>query len=440
MAYPVPNPNQAITSISSGEGISVSGTSEVQITNSGVTALSILEGVETTGSLILFGENGITIEEAVGGFVISGSGGGGGVSSVNGLSGDVSLVSGQADALSIGTNENNEVIFYPSLDFALANRLQIVSVPTPNTTVVNYNDVQKPSVWIPDASYQAPTDGGPGWRTFKEVGTTGAGTQAQYYMFNPNYGLPLPYTSKPDPEIRRKDLTALWAVVKTTNKINTQGLFFFNIYTYDIANPPAGSYTKRSDYSMYQYVTKWGGPSTAVGVGSLNAGYRYLICAVDTPKDSPQTTSTLNINTTQPTAGVRYTILSVGNTNWVAIGASVATVGCVFTANGTTATGNGTCTFEVNTSLLIGNGVTPTQTSFLREPYNLYTNLPHITLNTVANATPGAIVGDAEELPITALVFGTTSSAVSPTLDLSVEYLGYSTAQGGSYQFQMIVE
>jgi hypothetical protein len=365
---------------------------------------------------------------------------GSGVLTINGLTGDVLLVSGQADALSVYSQVGNEIIFLPSLDFALANRLQIVSVQNITNSIVNYNDVQKPSTWIPDASYQAPTDGGPGWRTFKQVGTTGAGTQAQYYMYNPNYDLPVPYTSNPDPVILRKDLTSLWAVVKTTNKINTQGLFFFNIYTYDIANPPAGTYTKRSDYVMYQYVTKWGGPTTVAGVGSLNAGYRYLICAVDTPKDSPQTTTTVNIATTALVTGTRYTILTVGTGNWTDIGAPVATVGCVFTYNGNPVTGTGTCTFEVNTSFLIGNGITPTQTSFLREPYNLYTNLPHITLNTVTNATPGSIVGNAEDLPITALVFGTTSSAVSPTLDLSVEYLGYSTAQGGAYQFQMIVE
>jgi hypothetical protein len=256
-------------------------------------------------------------------------------------------------------------------------------------------------------------------------------------MYNPNYTLSTPYISNPDPVILRKDLTSLWAVVKTTNKISTQGLFFFNIYTYDIANPPAGTYTKRTDYAMYQYASKWGGPTTAAGLGSLNAGYRYLICAVDTPKDSPQTTST--VNATALVAGTRYTILTVGTANWTAVGAPVATIGCVFTATGV-AIGTGTATYEVNTSLLLANGVTPTQTTFLRDPYNIFTSYPHITLNTCSNNTPGTIVGNAEDLPITALVFGTTSGAVSPTLDLSVEYLGYSTTQGGSYQYEMVVQ
>jgi hypothetical protein len=436
MAFPVPNPNQAITSITSGDGITVSGTSEVQITNAGVRSLSVLEGIETTGTVILLGENGVNIEETVGGFVFSASGGGG-VSTVNGLTGAVSLVSGQADALAIATNENNEVVFYPSLDAALANRLQITTAAGINNTIVNFNDVQKPSIWIPDAATQSPTDGGPGWRSFKQVGITGAATQVQWYPYNPYYGESLPYTVNPAFPIPKKDLSALWAVIKTTNKISTQGLFFFNIYQYDIANPPVGTYNKRTDYAMYQYVSKWGGPTTAAGVGSLNAGYRYLICAVDTPKDSPQTTAT--VNATALVAGTRYTILTVGTANWTAVGAPVAAIGCVFTATGV-AIGTGTATYEINTSLLIGNGVSPTQTTFLREPYNIHTSMPHITLNTVSNLTPGPIVGNPEDIPISAIVFGTTSSAVSPTLDFSVEYLGYSTTQGGSYQYQMVVE
>ena len=433
MAYPVPNPNQAITSITSGDGITVSGTSEVQITNAGVRTLSVLEGVETSGNVILLGENGVNIEETVGGFVFSATGGGGGVSSVQGLTGAITLEA-VGNGLSIYSGEGT-IYFEPTLSPALANRLQITTAAGINTTTVNYNDVQKPSIWVPDASTLAPTDGGPGWRCFKQVGTSGASTQVQWYMYNPFYGQNIPYTVNPGFTIPKKDLSALWAVVKTTNKISTQGLFFFNVYTYDINNPPVGTYNRRYDYAIYQYPTKWGGPATTSA--TLNAGYRYLICAVDNPKDSSQTTAT--VNATALVAGVRYTILTVGTANWTAVGAPVAAIGCVFTATGV-AIGTGTATYEVNTSLLIANGVSPTQTTFLRDPYNIHTSMPHITLNTVANNTPGPIVGNPEDMPISAIVFGTTSSAISPTLDFSVEYLGYSTTQGGSYQYEMVVQ
>jgi hypothetical protein len=128
-----------------------------------------------------------------------------------------------------------------------------------------------------------------------------------------------------------------------------------------------------------------------------------------------------------------------GTTPWTTLGAAVAVIGCVFTYNGVLATGTGTCTYEVNTSILVGNGITPTQTSFLRDPYDIHTDLTHITLNAVANATPGLIVGNAEDLPVSAIVFGTTSSAITPTLDITVEKLGFS-ANGGTvnYEYSMI--
>jgi hypothetical protein len=87
---------------------------------------------------------------------------------------------------------------------------------------------------------------------------------------------------------------------------------------------------------------------------------------------------------------------------------------------------------------LIGNGVSPTQTSFLRDPYDINTSMPHITLNAVANATPGPVGSSPENLPVSAIVFGTTSSAITPTMDMTVEKLGYTTASG-SYEYSLLV-
>ena len=320
------------------------------------------------------------------------------------------------------------------LDAGMANRLQIVSAGTVSSSNITFpSPYGKPSSWIPDSNTLSPGNGNPGWRIQKEVGTSGASTQAQWYMYNPYYGQSVPYTVNPSPTILKKDLKALWAVITTVNKINTQGNFFFNIYTYDISNPPAGTYNKRYDYSIYNYPTKWGGPTTVSA--TLAGGYRYLVCAVDTPKDSPQTTAT--VNATALVAGTRYTILTLGTTNWTTAGAPVSTIGCVFTATGPT-TGTGTATYEVNTSILLGNGVSATQTTFLRDPYDIHTDLSHITLNAVANATPGTVGTSFENLPISAIAFGTTSSLITPTLDMTVEKLGYTTASG-SYEYTLLV-
>lgn len=56
---------------------------------------------------------------------------------------------------------------------------------------------------------------------------------------------------------------------------------------------------------------------------------------------------TTTVNATGIIAGYTYTILTVGNTNWVSIGAASNTVGVVFVATGT-GTGSGTATLNSN--------------------------------------------------------------------------------------------
>jgi hypothetical protein len=59
-------------------------------------------------------------------------------------------------------------------------------------------------------------------------------------------------------------------------------------------------------------------------------------------------------------------------------------------------------------------------------------------LNAVGNATPGTVGSSPENLPVSAIVFGTTSSAITPTMDMTVEKLGYTTASG-SYEYSLLV-
>jgi len=318
-------------------------------------------------------------------------------------------------------------------DLGLQNRLQIIPTSENLFSSIIYSDaVTTPSDWLPDnTTYQPISALTPGWGAFKQVGTTGASTQLQWSPYNPYYNEVLPYTVPLVNPILKKELNTLYAVIRTNNRINTQGVIFFNIYTYDITAPPSPSatatYTNRFDYVNTLYPTAWGGGITTNA--TLAGGYRYLIYACDTPKTSQQTLTT--VNATATIQGNTYVILVVGSTNWTAIGAAVATIGCVFVKNSTAATGTGTCTIEVNTALLIGNGLSATSTDAgtqvgLKDPYDLYRHLPHIPFNSVAVASNSVQPADITNVAISKIVLGTTSSAITPTFDIVVEHIGYS--------------
>ena len=327
------------------------------------------------------------------------------------------------------------------LDVGLQNRLQIVPALSGQESLnVGYTGptgVGCPSSWIEGTTLTTaqPLTGGTqdGWRNFKQVGVTGSATQVQWSPYNPYFGSTLPYTVNPSPTILKKDLSSVWAVITTKNRINVQGTIFFNIYTYDITNPPTAPlfYTNRFDYQIGLYPTMYGGGVTTNQ--TLAGGFRYLICAVDSPKTTQQTlanrTVTLLLN--QLVSGNTYVIATVGTgVNWVAMGAAVATIGCVFIYNGVAATGTlGVATEEVSTSILIGNLQTPQQTTFLRDPYDIYTDIPHVQFNAVQGASNVPQPADISNVAVSKIVIGTSSSALGcPTLDWTVEACGYSSA------------
>jgi hypothetical protein len=324
----------------------------------------------------------------------------------------------------------------PSADISLGiqNRLQIV--PTLNgqiSSTVFYtglNGVGSPSSWIPDSGSALPITGGTqnGWRNFKQVGTTGVSTKVSWFCYNPYYNNSLPFTTDPSPKILKKHLQTVWAVITTKNRIITQGQIFFNIFTYNVQNPPTSPipFTNRFDYAIGLHPTMYG--SSTVSSQTLAGGFRYLICAVDSPKIVQQTLVTLNAFTPgQLVSGRTYTILSVGSVNWVAIGAETATIGCVFVYNGVAVTGtSGTVTEEVTTSSLIGNLQSNQQTSFLRDPHDIYTDIPHVQFNSVSGASNTPQPSDISDVAVSAICISSTSSSVSPTLDWTVEAIGFS--------------
>jgi len=387
----------------------------------------IVAGVSTLGSVVTDGNT----DKNIGLYI----GGNDGYIAGNATSLNV-LVPTYVSSLTVSSI--NGSIYPPSapIDLGLQNRLQIVptAVGQISSTVV-YTTIGSPSTWIPDNTTYLPIAGGNnnGWRQFKEVGTSGNSTKAAWYPYNPYYGQSLPYTINPSPVILKKNLNSLWAVIFTKNRINIQGAIFFNIFTYDVNNPPTSpgnTFTNRFDYCIFNLNTLLGSGTGGPNQATLNGGHRYLICAVD-PLHTHQPTLT-TVAATAMITGNKYTILTVGTANWTAIGAAVAAVGCVFIKNATVATGTGTGTIESDTSILIGNGQYPTQNSQqkLRDPYDIYTDIQHIPFTAVAVASNNPQPADPASVAISAIAISITSSAITPTLDWTLEAIGYSANDG----------
>jgi hypothetical protein len=328
----------------------------------------------------------------------------------------------------------------------LGNRLQIVPVAADQTvSTITYTTVGSPSAFIPDALGFLPVSGGQnnGWRCTKQVGTSGTSTKIAWYGYNPNYNLSLPYTVDPSPAFTKQDLRSVYAVIYTKNRITTQGQIFFNIYTYDTTSPPVTqpAFTTRFDYSIGQYATALGTGTVATTTQTLVGGYRYLICCVDTPKIVQQTTAT--VAATALVAGTEYTILTLGTTDFTLYGAAVNTIGCVFTAS-SLGLGTGTATSLVKTvtasgTLLTSNMQTPGQTGFLRDPYDIHTDIPHVPFNaglivTGGNTQPGNI----SNVPVIGIAVGTDSGTVPVTADFTIEAIGFSAenAFGATENFE----
>jgi hypothetical protein len=348
---------------------------------------------------------------------------------------------GLANQVLTATSSGNGLEWANVATPGLQNKLRIVPTATglvPST--VDFTSLgAPPNSWIPDSGTYFPIAGGNnnGWRAFKEVGTSGLATKVQWFPYNPYYGQTVPYLAPPSPAFTKNQLKSLYAVIYTKNRINIQGNLFFNIFSYNTGTPPLvnTAFTTRWDYSIGTYVTSLGGSTTATSSQTLAAGYRYLIFCEDLPKLPPQTTATVAHNAL--VIGTTYTILTVGGSDFTLVGAAVNTVGCVFVATGTNAgSGSGTVTTDVisvtsSGTLLLSGMQTPTQTGFLRDPYDIHTDMQHIGFNAGlivngGNAQPANI----NTIPISALAISTTSSATTPTLDFTVEKIGWSADNG----------
>jgi hypothetical protein len=271
----------------------------------------------------------------------------------------------------------------------LYNKLAITPAAGATSSTVLYDPgaggVGYPSAWIPDLTgFTAvlPTNTGPGtpWRLTKPAGGGGTGHKWWVWPYNPQYLQALPYSPLPaSATFLKKNLKACWALVKYKGSVplNTQGAFFFNIYTYDYTNIPPSTqpYSTRFDYNANNLAL----PLTT-GALALQGEFTYLVYCLDADK-------------------------IVANP---ALGTTIAQA----------------------------NGQTPNQltTEMLRDPYDIETTRNHLGLSAVAYTAGGAIVpSDINNVPVLGIALSCTSSSIASGVDFEVQRIGYvATAEDAS--------
>jgi len=261
-------------------------------------------------------------------------------------------------------------------------KLDSVMVGTVIPTTVTYSSVTTPSSWVPD---QSPPEAGGinnGWRFTKTAGGGGGTKKMNWYPYNPIYGQTVPYSLPVGSNFLKNQLEALWIVITPTISINVQGVIFFNIYTYDYSSPPTppATFNNRWDYCCNNLAL----PLTTGGL-TLQSGFKYLLCCVDADK-------------------------------------IVATPGAL-------------------TTITNCNGQFPsqTQTTKLRDPIDVHTDIPHITMTAVAltTGTDPSPPSDPSQVYVSQFAISTTSSNVAAGLDFTIHSIGY-RANGNSVEYNLV--
>jgi len=210
------------------------------------------------------------------------------VPSVNGLTGAIVLQSpdGSITITPSGTTIDLQTAA-PPFDFeGIQNKLGIMpTLPlTSDTTELAANNTGSPATAIvPDATPPTSSTTPEGTACWLYTKPTPSNTGFNWYMYNPRFGspsAPLPY-KKYSPNPSQERLQTLWALVQpaVNTNIYTAGIIALNVYSFDDTNPPTtGFFNTRWAYSNSQ-----GQNSGASGV-NLYAGYTYLLYAFDAPR------------------------------------------------------------------------------------------------------------------------------------------------------------
>jgi hypothetical protein len=229
----------------------------------------------------------------------------------------------------------------------LANKIEVVSASDVSSTALVWSNLNPAgNVYVPlaDSLSLAPTDpsSGTGWRmtkptsflatsmisgtaytvnvvgttnwtligwtapvvvgssaTYNGVAITGTGTVSLASVYGTNiswfplnllYGLSLPQTTIPSPIVRKKNLNAVWALVRFNNDIAQQGYFSLTVesYAYQFGGNTSNNYTGRWAYSLPMYAVA-GGSAVQFNAGATLTtvmpravgGFTYLLYIED---------------------------------------------------------------------------------------------------------------------------------------------------------------
>lgn len=293
----------------------------------------------------------------------------------------VGSVSASADVVSSFGTQNYSLNTLGQLLPGLLARLDAVMIGSGQTVSPVYytggSGVGTPSDWVPDQS--PPEAGGTanGWRFTKAAGGGGGTKKMNWYPWNPLYGLSPPY-SPPVGSFTKDNLAACYAIITPSINIVTQGVIFFNVFSYDYASPPTSAFNNRWDYCLNNLAL----PLTTGGL-TLQAGFKYLIYCCDADK-------------------------------------IVATPGTL-------------------TTITNCNGQFPsqTQTTKLRDPIDIHTDIPHIAMTAVAltTGTDPSPPTDPSQVPVSAIALSTTSSSVAAGLDFTVHAIGFRATGGLNVEY-----
>jgi len=217
-------------------------------------------------------------------------GGGGGVSSLETLTGALTLQSPDGSITITPSGTNIDLQTDPILDIeGLQNKLGIIpALPHTSDTVelAANNDLTPPTAIVPDAT--APTSSttplGIACWLYTKPGTN---IGFNWFMYNPRFGAPaapLPY-KKFSTNPAQERIQSVWALVQpaVNTNIYTAGVIALNLYSFDDANPPTSSfYNTRWAYSNSQ------GLNSGQTGTNLYAGFTYLLYAYDAPRITNQ--------------------------------------------------------------------------------------------------------------------------------------------------------
>ena len=254
----------------------------------------------------------------------------------------------------------------PSNLFAgLTNSLGLNSYGEYQQEDVVWTTLSVPSSWKSDITTASPISSSNGWR-FQRTATAGA--YIQWSMYNPTYGQSALPLTLDFPPILKSSLQSAWFIVQTDIALTAQSTLYMGIYTYDFNQPPASPlfYTTRHTYPLNTQDL----PDSTTAF-STKTGFRYLFYCCDS---NPMVANPANPNT-----------------------------------------------------ITVGNGQSSQRSMKLGDPFNIYTDVPHVKMNAVSYAfnTPYNPL-TAPDLPIVGINIFSNNGTINNGIDITIQSCGYS--------------